>query len=166
MIHNINSTNQISYMLSHPNDSIVSFLYIIPSVFENLFYTYTFYVSTDLFSSAFLVCVGLISFIFVVFLYPIKEKIPLKYKIIVLIILVINYFGTYVIQLLKWTPVGQLFPILGVQPRYFIPLFGLLIFVFNFNYKRIDECKINNILMIICISLLVSLISTILFKFY
>lgn len=168
MIHNINSTNQISYMISHPNDSIVSFLYTIPAVFENLFNTYTFYVSTDLFSSAFLVCVGLVSFIFVVFLYPIKEKIPLKYKIIVLIILVINYFGTYVIQLLKWTPVGQLFPILGVQPRYFIPLFGLLIFVFNFNfnYKKIDECKINNMLMIICISLLVSLISTILFKFY
>ncbi|WP_407414530.1 DUF2142 domain-containing protein, partial [Methanobrevibacter sp.] len=168
IMNNINSTNQISYIINHPNDSIISFLYIIPNVFEILIHTFTFYVSTDLFTSDFLLYVGLISFIFVVFLYPIKEKIPLKYKIIGLMVLVINFFGTCFVQLLKWTPVGQLFPILGVQPRYFIPLFVILIFVFNFNfnYKKIEEWKINNILMIISISLLISLISTILFKFY
>ena len=166
-INNINSSQQINFMIHHPTDSIISLLYIIPNVFEMLYNTFTFYNGIELFSSDLLLGLGLISFIFVVFFYNIKENIPLKYKLLVLLVLIINFFGTYIIQLFKWTPVGQLYPILGVQSRYFIPLFGLLVFVFNFNRDfNIDETKIDNLVMIVSISLLISLISTMLFKFY
>ena len=166
-LNHINSTQQMNFMINHPTDSIISILYIIPNVFEMLIDTFMFYVNADFFSSSSLVGLGLISFIFVVFFYNIKENIPLKYKLLVLLVLIINFFGTYIIQLFKWTPVGQLYPILGVQSRYFIPLFGLLVFVFNFNRDfNIDETKIDNLVMIVSISLLISLISTMLFKFY
>ncbi|MBQ9025450.1 MAG: DUF2142 domain-containing protein [Methanobrevibacter sp.] len=166
VLNNVSSPMQINYIMNHPTDGVFAILNIIPTIWDMFYYTFSMYSGTVIYSSSSLTFIGLASIVLVTFLYPIKEKIPLKYRISLLIIIAINYFGTYIIQLLKWTPVSQIYNILGVQSRYFIPLFGLLPFIFAFDYKNLDEEIAKNIIVLISISLLISLTTSTLFQFY
>ena len=65
-----------------------------------------------------------------------NEKYSLKFRMGIGVICAIIFYATYIIQLLCWTPVGQLHPILGVHTRYFIPLFALIPLIFGMNVKK------------------------------
>ncbi len=62
---------------------------------------------------------------------------------------VLVYIGTFVIQLLTWPPVGSIYTE-GIQARYFLPLFILLPFIFNFNDNLgLDTEKIDNYIVVL-----------------
>lgn len=130
--HNVNSTQQISYLLSHKKKVLVSLLNISQYLDIDLLFN-----SRDLyfnsFNSFYLMFLGSVCF-----MYPIKKH-YLKTRIALLFIILTVYFGTYFTFLLNWTPVGQLNPIVGVQPRYFLPLFVLMPFIFSFNHMNQNE---------------------------
>ena len=67
--------------------------------------------------------------------------------------------------MLKWTPVGDVFNIQGVQIRYFIPIIPLLPFIFGLN-KYKDSQKIDDIVMLVSVFLISSTVILTLFTFY
>ena len=77
-----------------------------------------FYMKNGSFHSDLLAIFGLISLTAVIFLYPLEEKISIRQRLYAFFISVVIFVGTNVIQMLKWTPVGDVFNIQGVQIRY------------------------------------------------
>lgn len=126
-------TNQISYILTHKHDALISFLHW-PIDFCNLIIT-TFKPLPPK---------GILSPLFFIFLcgvslfYP-TEKFNIRSRVGALIVFVLLIYETYAIFLLSWTSVGQLFDINGLQLRYFLPLFALLPFIFSINHKNYLE---------------------------
>ena len=139
-VYDVNSTQQINYMLSHKTESIIEILRI-PNYFENdLAFSWVHLTPVYL---MFLGAIGL--------LYP-HEKINLKSKVGALIVLLMVYVGTYIVLLLTWTPVGQLNDIAGVQARYFYTLFPLIPFIFGFNHMSGDKLEMDNYIIAITIA--------------
>lgn len=128
---NINSTQQLDFILSHKKQTLMEILKL-PNYFkEDLLFRW------GVFNPIYLMFLGAVSF-----LYP-NERFNLKTKIGALLTGIIIYVGTYLAFLLTWTSVGQLSPIMGVQQRYFIPILLLIPFVFGFNHEEMDETKLN-----------------------
>lgn len=163
---NINPSLQTSYLLNHIPESLVM-LANFPNYFSSLFInTFNFALNQFMFGSVFINGIYPLFLGAVILLYPNNNKISNKVRIGVLLICVIIFYGTYIIQLLTWTPVGQLSPILGVQFRYFIPLFGLLPFCLGFNNKTDEVEKVNNIIIILTILFLEALLFLTFFRWY
>ncbi len=157
---NINSTAQIEYLLSHNTDAIITLLSMFKYVQNDLLsVTYLYYFNYP-FLNLYLLFLGSI-----VFLYPIS-KFSLKSKIGVLLILISNFVAVHVIELLSWTPVGQISDILGAQPRYFLPLFALFPIVFGINHIESEKIEFDNYIVILVISFLASLIIAIVAGYY
>lgn len=160
---NINSTQQISFLLSGNNLilEMSNFLYNLESAIVPLIPTFTQdkYTLDGFLYPLIVLFVGFISFG-----YPTNEKINNKSKIVVLLIIVILFFGTYFIEYLTWTPVGQL-NVEGIQTRYFLPLIALFPFVFSMNNNKEDD-KTRDHTVLISLLLLSAFLLEIIFKFY
>ena len=134
--HNINSTAQVGYLFSHPlqlvitiNFALNNLGYILSSLFT-FSYPHTGHMhNSDFISPIYHLFLGAL-----IFLYPLKEKFLRNFRIVSLAIVVLVYIGTFIIQLLTGTPVGSIYTE-GIQSRYFLPLFILFLFIFNFNDK-------------------------------
>lgn len=98
-------------------------------------------------------------------MYP-HEKYDLKPRIWSIIVSLIIYCGTYFVLLLTWTPIGQLNPIHGVLPRYFLPLFILIPFAIGFNNMKGNKTKIDCTLIVITIGFISSMIISMLGFYY
>ena len=78
--------------------------------------------------------------------YPIGEKFSFEFSFKLGLIPLLIFYATHIIQLLCWTSVGKLSYILGVQTRYFIPLFALLPLIFSFNKDVRNKDKIDGLI--------------------
>lgn len=134
--------DQINYMLTHFNDTIVALF--------NILYTN---LNLDLpcqsyfyqkFTSLYLLFCGII-YLF----YP-HEKINLKTRIGTLLVFCILYFGTYIIFMVTWKPLGELAPH-GVQSRYFFPVFSLIPIFLGFNHMKGDTTEIDYYILMLTI---------------
>ena len=140
IVYDVNSTQQINYMLSHKTETIIELLRI-PNYFEHdLAFSWVHLTPVYL---LFLGAVGL--------MYP-HEKIHLKSKVGALIVLLMIYTATYMVLLLTWTPVGQIGDIAGVQARYFYILFPLIPFIFGFNHMSGDKLDMDNYIIVITVA--------------
>ena len=147
---NVSSTGQISYLLNHKREGLVGIFHIISYINHDLLHNANRLYFNPL-NSVYLMFLGAVSL-----LYPIK-KYDLKSRIWTFLIIMGTYFGTYIMFLLAWTPVGSL-SIHGVQPRYFLPLFALLPFTFGFNHMEGDKKEIDNMIILLTISFLALMI--------
>ena len=154
--HNINSTAQVGYLLSHPSRLVIAINfalnnlgYILSSLFT-FSYPHTGHVhNSEFISPIYQLFLGAL-----IFLYPLKEKFSRNFRIVSLAIVILVYIGTFMIQLLTWTPVGNIYTE-GIQPRYFLPLFILLPFIFNFNDKLgLGSEKIDNYIVVLVLGFL------------
>lgn len=153
-----NSTLQANYLMNNiPIALIVLFKlpnYLMPlflDLFSFSFLNYRY--GSDFINAIYPMFLGAIFF-----LYPYKNKISNKLRLGVLCIVAIIFVGTYVTFLLSWTPVGNVKEILGVQSRYFIPLFALLPLCLNFNNNEMEVKKIDNLCIILSIGFLAALL--------
>lgn len=142
--YNVNPSEQIDYVLAHKKDAIISILQYPKYIDSNLLFN-TLNLYFNKYNSLYLLFLG-----GVILLYP-MEKFQLKSRVVALFTCIFVYFGTYFSFLLTWTPVGVL-KVWGMQPRYFLPLFGLLPFIFGFNNFDGDKSTIDNCLMMITIA--------------
>ena len=165
---NVNSTQQLSFLLETPSNVIIfikNSFNAIESVLLNNFLMYPNYNGGYATASEFINTV-IALFMGVVYLaYPIKEKINLKSKISVLIVLAIIYFGTAFVQLLTWGSVGDLSAV-GISPRYFLPLFVLIPFVFSFNTGNNGNNDFDKYVIVLSISFMALMILSLVYKFY
>ena len=167
----INSTQQINYIINHPFN-IFTFL-------KQIFTTdlvYIFQGWFKFFSAAhhpnghYLNKYPLISFMIEIFLafillaYPINKKFDFKVKIGALLITIVIYVGTAIIQLLTWANVGEMG--LGMTIRYFIPLLALIPIFSNFNIVSEKNYKFDYFSLILIICFLSALILAFTTKYY
>lgn len=163
--NNVSQVMQLGFMKNH-----ITNVFIMLFQFPNYFIVHVtglwiFSYSEYQFSSDFLKLIYFL-FIFLTFCFNrCNEKYSLKFRAGIGIICLIIFYATYIIQLLCWTPVGQFYPILGVQTRYFIPLFALIPFIFGMNIKK-DFWLDDRLIIIISIFFMASFIILECAKFY
>ena len=95
--------------------------------------------------------------------YPNKTKFNLKSRIGSLIILLMIYVGTCIIQLLTWSNIGKMF--LGLSTRYFIPLFALLPIIVPYKLDRFKD-SYDRYAMVLMIGFMATLILAFATKYY
>lgn len=165
MIRNhVNATLQLDYV----RHNIVEFsimLFNLPNyLYDTLLGLFTFSHNENIYTSN-IITILLILFIGGLSLfYPLDDKFPKKVKIPVLIISMIIFIGTYLIQFFTWTPVGDTL-IVGTQPRYFITLFALAPICFNLN-KNESNPDLENYLLIFIMFFISATLLLIVFNFY
>ena len=98
-------------------------------------------------------------------MYPIKKQ-KLELSIGLFVFALVMYVATYLTFLFTWTPVGQFNPIVGVQPRYFLPLFVLLPVIFSFNKYFNDKKRLEGIFITLTISFLALMIISLIGSYY
>ena len=160
-LRNINPTAQLSFILSHPRDFLISMLEVPKLYFDTdlLFNSRIF--GFNHFNSFYLMFLGTICL-----LYP-KEEFDIKSRAGALVISTLLYFGTYVNFLFSWTPVSNLEAISGVQPRYFLPLFALFPFIFGINNNTNNNTyEIDFYLITIAITFLASMLLSLGIRIY
>lgn len=144
---NVNVSAQLSYVLNHKKDFILTVLNIPQQLDIDLMFN-----SRDLyfnsFNSLYLMFLGS-----VILMYPMKKQ-TLKIRLGLLLFVVGIYIATYLTFLFTWTPVGQLDKIGGVQQRYFLPLFILLPLIFSFNHSLEEKNRIHLIFILLTICFL------------
>ena len=165
----MNSSAQIDYMMHHPvfvknfltqifTIDLGSMMY---GVF-NFFYAASAYHYSDRYYL--IVALILLFLTLILIFYPEKNKFSLKTRIGSLLVLLIVYVGTCFIQLLTWASVG--YTNLGINTRYFVPLFALFPIIFNFKDFNWDKSKFNNYSMIFIIAFMAALILAFTTKYY
>lgn len=154
--HNINSSQQIHFMLTHPFETLIT-IFRLPnslgghSILTGFSILYsavpgasTFYQS-DFIAAIFPMFIGAVWF-----LYPNVDKIEFKDKIGPLIILVIIYAGVSFSQIISWGSIGNLNDMV-IHLRYFLPLLYLVPFIFGINYVQKRNYEVD--MYIICLSI-------------
>ncbi len=154
--HNVNSTAQVGYLLSHPSQIVIAINFALNNlgyILSSLF-TFSYPHEGHMHNSDFISPIYQLFLGALIFLYPLKEKFSRNFRIASLAIVILVYIGTFMIQLLTWTPVGSIYTE-GIQARYFLPLFILLPFIFNFNDKLdLDAKKIDNYIVVLVLGFL------------
>ena len=143
-LRNVNSTEQISYIMSHKKDTLIQILNF-PKYFEVDFYSSARTFSFSNYTSFYLMFLG------AVFLFYPTEKFNRVSRLGALCVVIMLYYGTYLTLLLSWTPIGQLDNIIGGQPRYFLPLLALFPFIFGINHIEGDTSSIDGYIFMISI---------------
>ena len=144
-INNINSTQQMSFILSHKRQTLVEMIQIFGNFNSEFLFTDFMFKDID-FNLMNLFFIGAITFF-----YP-TEKYNIRTRLGVLIMGVILYVGTYVSSLLSWTPVGQISLIEGVQLRYFMPFLAFLPFIFSFNHMEGDKSELDTYIIVLTVT--------------
>ncbi len=165
----VNAPNQIDYFLHHPNFALKFFTQIFTVDLGKMMYgVFNFFYASSAYhySDTYYLIVALILVFLVIILifYPEKSKFSLKTRIGTLIVLLIVYVGTCFIQLLTWAGVG--FTNLGINTRYFVPLFALIPIIFNFKDLNWDKSKFDNYAIVCIIAFMATLILAFTTKFY
>ena len=163
--NNVSMTGQIDYLSSHLLSAFVTYANVFNYayfMFEGMF---SFGMADWVYESKLLTLIGLLFMGSIIFLYPNKIKLSTKSRICVLIVILIIFLGTFTIQLLTWTSVGLLYDV-SIQARYFIPLFGLLPFVFGLNNSSVEDEKINKIMIVMTVVLLSTFVILTVCRFY
>ena len=165
----MNSSAQIDYMMHHPvfvkNFLTQIFTIDLGSMMYGVF-NFFYAASAYHYSDRYYLIVALILLFLTIILifYPEKNKFSLKTRIGSLLVLLIVYVGTCFIQLLTWASVG--YTNLGINTRYFVPLFALFPIIFNFKDFNWDKSKFNNYSMIFIIAFMAALILAFTTKYY
>ena len=148
------ATEQLSYILSHPSEFVTTFLHLPNQLWNQVDLLSLFYVGFDsfpLFNIAYFIFFAAICFV-----YPIYEDIRKREHLIMGLFLVILIVGTYFVQYLTWSVVGDnSLSGAGVFPRYFIPIMALLPFMLSIN-KNYKPRNLNLVVITLAISFLVS----------
>ena len=151
--NNVSMQGQINYLSNHLLSTIVTYANSFNFIYYMFAGLYSFSMVEFSYESQLLTLFGLLFMGAIIFLYPNKLEISTKSRIGVLIVALMIFIGTFTIQLLTWTSVGKLYDV-SLQPRYFIPLFALLPFVFGLNNNTSEDEKINKFIMIMVMVLL------------
>ena len=144
-VYNVDTAKQISYILSHKKDTIITVLHLVDNLERDL--KCNLYIGGQ-FSELFLLFMG------AVYLFYPQEKIDLKTRIGVFLVFVMVYLGTYIVFMVTWNPVGVL-PPEGVQPRYFFPALGLIPIFLGINHMKGDTSEIDYYLVMLTILFIV-----------
>lgn len=163
--NNVSMSGQINYLSNHLFTTFVTYanaFNYFAVKFKGMFY---FGVPPFDYESELLTIFGLLFMGAIIFLYPHKTELSKKSRIGALIVILIIFFGTFTIQLLTWSSVGVLYGV-DIQPRYFIPLLGLLPLVFGLNNNSGDDEKINKMMIIMTVVLLSAFVILTVCRFY
>ena len=165
----VNSGAQISYMIKHP-----WFAYKFISQIFTADLGWMFYGVFNFFSSGsknhyadtyyLIVAMILLFLIWILFFYPERNNFSRKTRIGSLLVLLVVYVGTCFVQLLTWSGVG--FTNLGINTRYFIPLFALIPIIVNFKHFSLDKSKFDNYSIVFIIAFMATLILAFTTKYY
>ena len=167
--NNVNSTQQIQYLLNNPNG--------IGKFIQSIFSTELLKLSDGFFNFyggtpgahysdkyLFISTVYKIFFAIVLLAYPVAVKFSKITKIGALLVALIIYVGTAIIQLLTWANVGGLN--LALSLRYFIPLFALVPIIVGFNHNLDYKVKFDRYTMVLIVGFLGALILSFATKYY
>lgn len=166
-----NPRGQINYISSHIGETILAFstlIYKVPLLMKRMYnLTYNLF-NIDYSRGIILSIVYYIYFGFVSLFYPLYEKITKIDRFKLFLIAFIILIGTYFIQLLTWSGVGNFSAGVdwGVHLRYFIPLFTLIPLIININRKNTKLQNLDDYLFIILIGFMASLPLYIISLFY
>lgn len=163
--NNVSMSGQIKYLSSHLPNALVTYanaFNYFGIIFKGMFY---FGMAPFDYESELLTTLGLLFMGAIIFLYPHKIELPKKSRIGALIVILIIFFGTFTIQLLTWSSVGVLYGV-DVQPRYFIPLLGLLPFIFGLNNNSSEDEIINKMMIVMTVVLLSAFVILTACRFY
>lgn len=156
--NNINSSQQLHYMLNHISETLIMIFQLPNYLLEVFSHQFTFSYGDTTYYSNFISGIYPPFLGAILLLYPNKYKITKRERTGVFIICILIFVGTYLIQLLTWTPVGQLNFIEGIQFRYFLPLAALAPFCFGFNNNSCQNTKINNIIITLTMVFIMALL--------
>lgn len=153
-VYDVNSTQQISYILSHKTQSIIELLHL-PNYFtDDLTFRWVHYNS-----------IYLLFFGAVCLMYP-HPRFNIKTRLGALLVSAMIYVGTYIVLLLTWTPVGNITEIAGVQQRYFFTIFPLIPFIFGFNHMDGDTTELDFYIVVISLAFLAFLLLHLILELY
>lgn len=168
LTNNVNQTAQLDYML---NNIDLTFPMVVTHLFNGIF-GYTYLLSSISYPRLeYVVASPLVAILygfflaFLIFFYPIKEKLSSNLRLSGLLLILLFAVGTVLTFYLTWSPVGTL-DILGVQARYFLPIFFLMPFIFNISSKIQIKRNIDNWLLVLIISFAVYAVLLNLFFYY
>ncbi|WP_298523613.1 DUF2142 domain-containing protein [uncultured Methanobrevibacter sp.] len=159
-IYNFTTEDQISYLMSHKWDSLMTFLQI-PGKYINgdLMFFKKYMGFSDSISSLYLMFFGAVCL-----LYP-KPSENMMPRIGALLVALVIYIGTYITFLLSWShSIGDLANIMGVQIRYFLPLFIMFPFIFGFNNLEGDKTKIDSYAIVLTVAFVSVMLMSLVFK--
>lgn len=167
--YNVNSTQQLSFLLSNGSNPIIlgsEILNSLKMVLSDVFIIYPpsgslgYSSASDFISAVFPLFLGC------VFLaYPNENKFEFKNRFFALLILILIYFGICFVQFLTWTPGGKLWAS-GISPRYFLGLFPLIPFIFNFNIADKKSVEFDGYVLTLTISFMAIMVIAFIFGFY
>ena len=165
----VNSSDQIAYLIHNPMFAwkFISQIFttdlgwMIYGVF-NFFSAASKYHYSDTY---FFILIVLLLFLLIILLfYPERNEFSLKARIGSLIVLLIVYVGTCFVQLLTWSSVGYVN--LGINTRYFVPLFALIPIILNFKLLNWDKSKFDKYAIVFILAFMASLILAFTTKYY
>ena len=165
----VNASSQINYLIHHPAFLKNFLTQIFTTDLGNMMYgvfNFFYAVSAYHYSDKYYLIVALILLFLIAILifYPEKTKFSFKVRIGSLIVLLLVYVGTCFIQLLTWASVG--FTNLGINTRYFVPLFALIPIILNFKDSNLDKSKFDNYSIVFIIAFMAALILAFATKYY
>ena len=166
--NNVSVSGQLNYISSHPYDFLGTIPQLISNtiqIFSGFFNFYAYTIDGGEYCGSELVSVFLTLFVLLIAFYPSDYKIDLKTKIGAIIVFIIIYVGTFYVQLLSWSPVGQMV-FNGVHTRYFLPLFALLPFIFTIFYQDENSKELDKYTIVFIILFMSAMVMSFAAKFY
>ncbi|MBR5954409.1 MAG: DUF2142 domain-containing protein, partial [Methanobrevibacter sp.] len=165
----VNASSQVDYFLHHPLFAGKFFTQIFTLDLGKMMYgVFNFFYASSLYhysDTYYLIVAMILMFLIAILIfYPEKTKFSLKTRIGTLIVLLIVYVGTCFIQLLTWAAVG--FTNLGINTRYFVPLFALIPIILNFKDFDWDKSKFDSYSIVFIIAFMSALILAFATKYY
>ena len=166
---NANATQQITFLINHPNSILKFITQIFSSDLQFLFngffnfyngtpgshYTDNYYIITPILQ---------LFLVIVLIFYPSDVDFSLKTKLGSFGILLLIYVGTCVVQLLSWANVGE--TNLAMSLRYFIPLFALLPVIFRFKLDFFNKEMFDRYVIVLIMGFMATLILAFTTKYY
>lgn len=168
--NNVNSTQQLSFLLSNPNNPIFLISSIIERINIPLLDSFLIYPpGPD--GGGYTSASNLVSAILPMFLggtylfYPNNTKIEFRSRIIAFFILILIFSGICFIQFLTWTPHASLM-IYGINGRYFLPLFSLIPFIFGMNFVKEKNVELDYYILTLTIVFMSAMVMAFALRFY
>lgn len=173
----MNATAQANYLLNNPNRIVDFFTHIFTDgmvKLANQFFNF-FNAGKNAYRDhyTFITILLQIFLALILFIYPKEVKFERKTRIGLLLLVLVVYVGTCIVQLFTWAPVGSIRP--SVSIRYFIPLLVFFPIIFGLDKKRIEKhldgvsfsnTYINNYSIVLMIGFLATLILAFVTKYY
>lgn len=165
----VNSSDQISYLIHNP---MFAWKFISQIFTTDLYWMI--YGVFNFFSAAsenhyadtyYFILIVLLLFLFSILLfYPERNEFSLKARIGTLFVMLMVYVGTCFVQLLTWSSVAYVY--LGINTRYFVPLFALIPIIVSLNIFDLDKSKFDKYSIVFILAFMASLILAFTTKYY